>query len=296
MTDSPAAVPPRRIRWSTVFLGVSMHLGCLAAPFYFSWSAVGVCFFLGFVSCCLGITLGWHRLLTHRSFQTFKPIEYLLTLTGCIAWQNGPIEWVGTHRLHHAHTDEHKDPHSPRDHHGHATNTTTFAGKVRAFVWSHIGWIFLDLPFNPADAARDLRRDPVHVFIDRLWWLPGLSLFPALYLVGEYAIGAGQGLPWMIWGNFVRTTMMYHATWLVNSASHVWGYRNFHTKDDSTNNWWVALITFGEGWHNNHHAQQNSAAHGMKWWEFDITWVIIRTMRKLRLSWAVIEPDVSKMA
>lgn len=278
-----------RPRWFNIILMGVIHAGCIAAPFYFSWSAVAVCFFLGWVSCCLGITLGWHRLLTHRSYETSRPVKYFVTLCGCLAWQNGPIEWVGTHRIHHAHTDESPDPHSPRDH--------SRGGRIKralSLFWAHAGWVFVHLEKDPCKAAKDLQRDPVMRVIDRLFWLPGILLGGVLYLIGEYAIG-GQGIAWVIWGICVRTTMMYHATWLVNSASHAWGYRNFDTTDDSTNLWWVAIITFGEGWHNNHHAQQRSAAHGMRWWEFDLTWQIIRLMRACGLVWDVVEPKLERM-
>lgn len=215
-------------------------------------------------------------------------MKYLLTLCGCLAWQNGPIEWVGTHRLHHAHTDHAPDPHSPRDH--------SRQGRVRrafGLFWAHTGWVFVHLEKDPTSAARDLQRDKIMVWIDRFYWLPGVLLGIGLYFLGQWY--QGQGVAWVVWGMFVRTTMMYHATWFVNSASHAWGYRNFETHDDSTNLWWVAIITFGEGWHNNHHAQQRSAAHGMRWWEFDLTWQIIRLLRGLGLVWNVVEPDRKKM-
>lgn len=277
-----------RPRWFNIILMGILHAGCIAAPFYFSWSAVAICFFLGWVSCCLGITLGWHRLLTHCSYETYKPIRYFVTLCGCLAWQNGPIEWVGTHRIHHAHTDEAPDPHSPRDH-----SRRGWFTWMLAMIWAHAGWVFVHLEKDPTRAAMDLKRDKVMALIDKLFWLPGILLGVALYFLGQWY--GEQGIAWVVWGIFVRTTMMYHATWLVNSASHFWGYRNFETKDDSTNLWWVAIITFGEGWHNNHHAQQRSAAHGMRWWEFDLTWQIIRLMRACGLAWNVVEPRVEAM-
>lgn len=277
-----------RPRWFNIILMGIIHGGCILAPFYFSWSAVAVCFFLGWVSCCLGITLGWHRLLTHGSYKTSRPVKYFLTICGCLAWQNGPIEWVGTHRLHHAHTDSAPDPHSPRDH--------SRGGKIKrtlGLIWAHAGWVFVHVEKDPASAAKDLQRDKGMVLLERFFWLPGMLLGVALYFLGEWY--GGQGIAFVVWGIFVRTTMMYHATWFVNSASHAWGYRNFDTNDDSTNLWWVAVVTFGEGWHNNHHAQQKSAAHGMRWWEFDLTWQIIRLMRATGLVWSVVEPQREKM-
>ncbi|MCX5663003.1 MAG: fatty acid desaturase [Planctomycetota bacterium] len=251
-----------------------LHAGCLLAPFFFSWTAVIAAAVLWFVGGCLGITLGYHRFLTHRSFQTYKPVEYFLAICGTLNWQGGPIHWVGTHRIHHHLSDEPGDPHSP---------------VVDGFTWAHMFWCMTkDDPSNdPRDAAKDLQRDPIMVAIDKYFYVFMVPLAVGLYFLGGWAC--------VIWGVCVRTTLMYHCTWLVNSASHVWGYRNFTTSDASRNNWWVALLSWGEGWHNNHHAQQRSAAHGMRWWEVDITFAVIRTMEILHLCKRVVRPDVSQM-
>ncbi len=218
--------------------------------------------------------MGYHRLFTHHSFKTYKIVEYFLAICGSLNWQGGLITWVGTHRLHHRDSDMPGDPHSP---------------VVDGFNWAHIFWaLYSDPPdFHPRDAAKDLQRDPVLVLIDRYFYLFMIPLAVGLYMLG--------GWPCVIWGVCVRTALGYHFTWFVNSASHLWGYRNFKTTDASRNNWWVALVSWGEGWHNNHHAQQRSAAHGMRWWEFDVTYQVIRVMSWLHLSHSIVRPDKSTM-
>lgn len=245
-----------------------LHLGACAAPFTFTWSGL-VVFAALYVVTGLGITLGYHRLLTHRSFHTNRVVEFLLTLSGVLANQDGPLTWVGTHRKHHTHSDEPEDPHSPE--HG--------------FWWSHFGWWMRP---EPRDTTRDffnvkdLARDPMHRMFERFHWLFPILLAGVLYGLGE--LWSGSGLSWVVWGVAARTVFVYHATWLVNSAAHKWGYQGFETGDKSRNLWWVALVTFGEGWHNNHHAHQRSAAHGLRWWEVDITYMIIRGMAWLGLA------------
>lgn len=276
----PAARGSGDLNWR-VILGIgAMHLGCLFAPFYFSWSAVAVAFFLYWVSGCLGVTIGYHRLLAHRSFRTSKWFEYFLTTCACLAWQGGPVQWVGVHRIHHAHSDEETDPHSPQ--HG--------------FAWSHVFWCMFKRTdgMKAADAAKDLQRDPGLAFLDRHFHWPQFVLLPVLYFGGEWVGGLGwfaaDGTSWVVWGVFARTVFLFHSTWFVNSASHTWGYRNFDTGDRSTNLWWVALLSFGEGWHNNHHAFQRSAAHGMRWFEFDVSYLLIRLFAQVGLARDVILP------
>jgi stearoyl-CoA desaturase (delta-9 desaturase) len=281
---SPSTFPRKRFDWSNadwkVILGIaSMHLGAILAPFHFTWTALVVFALFTWISGGIGITLGFHRLLTHRSFAAPKWLEYFLTICGCLSWQGGPIQWVGTHRLHHAHSDEELDPHTPK--HG--------------FTWSHVFWCMHrdNTHRPPRQAAKDMLRDPVHVLIDRWFWVFQFALIPVLYFGGELAAKAGvsaSGLSWLAWGLFLRTVVVYHGTWFVNSAAHTWGYRNFQTTDLSTNVWWVALLSFGEGWHNNHHAFQRSAAHGLRWWEFDLTYQTIRLLGKLGLAWDIVRP------
>src|SRR4051812_1427547 len=217
----------------------------------------------------------YHRLLTHRSFAT-RPrwLEYALTAIGCCASEGGPIGWVADHRRHHAHSDDEDDAHSPN----------------RGFGWAHMFWWMT--PDITADHtpeylerwAPDLMKDPVLVWFDKY-----PLLFPIALGVGLLAVG---GMPWLVWGCFVRTIFVLHTTWLVNSATHVWGYRTHATRDNSTNLWWVALLTYGEGWHNNHHAHQTSARHGHRWWELDMTFIAIRLMSLCGLAYAVKLPKV----
>jgi stearoyl-CoA desaturase (delta-9 desaturase) len=252
-------------------VGVSViQLGLLLAPFTFTWSGLAVAAFL-YVAAGFGVTMGYHRLLTHRSFRTPKFVEYFLALLGSLANQGGPIQWVAVHRIHHKHSDADGDPHSPRD----------------GLWWAHMLWW---IPYVPSidDPARyqrfvpDLNRDPVHRVLQRYHALVPLVVGGVLYGLGQ--ICGGLGLSWVVWGIFVRTTVLYHCTWLVNSATHIWGYRTYRTRDDSTNLWWVALLSLGEGWHNNHHAFPRSARHGLRWWEVDPTWWGIRTLGWLRLA------------
>lgn len=264
--NQPQPKPP--LSWGAVFLTSTLHLGCLLALFSFSWGALTI-FVATWLVSGLGMTFGWHRLLTHASFRTFNVVKYFSTLCGCLALQGSPFEWVGIHRLHHRDTDRERDPHSP----------------THSLLWAHFGWSLFRIR-QYAESTRciaDLRGDRVLVWIDRLWLLPSFLLAVGLFWIGSW--------PWVLWGICVRTVALWHSTWLVNSVAHRWGYRNFATRDNSRNNWFVALITFGEGWHNNHHAQQRSAAHGMKWWEVDLTYGMIVLLRRLHLVWDVIEPD-----
>jgi stearoyl-CoA desaturase (delta-9 desaturase) len=250
-----------RIFWPHFFGIGLLHLVCLAAPFTFSWSAFAVFLVLYWAVCGLGISMGYHRLLTHRGFDTSPFVRYSLAVLGTMNFQGGPIHWVGIHRIHHRDSDTDDDPHSPR--HG--------------FLWAHILWCLAKDPLGRdlSSAAGDLKKEPGMVWLEKWFWVPQAVLGGILFLLG--------GWSWFVWGIAVRTVFTYHTTWLVNSASHIWGYKNFQTGDDSRNNWWVALISFGEGWHNNHHAYQRSARHGLKWFEFDPTWLSLRLLEKLRI-------------
>lgn len=275
--ESPAGVCERMARgrpdW-TPLIGISLfHVAALLAffPAFFSWKAVGTFAVLQIISA-LGITVGFHRLLTHRSFKTPKAVEYLLSWVGSLHMQGGPIKWVATHRLHHQHSDEAQDPHSPR--HG--------------FFWAHTIWcVTFDPAFDPYEKysayAKDLARDKVHVFIERMMPVSQLALAVLLYWWGGWSC--------VIWGGFVRLVYGYHTTWLVNSATHTWGYQTYETGDKSTNLWWVALLSMGEGWHNNHHAFPRSARHGLKRWEIDASWLVIRLMKLFGLAREVYVPE-----
>jgi stearoyl-CoA desaturase (delta-9 desaturase) len=249
-------------------LGIlGIHVGALAAfwPGFFSWSALAATAVVSYVTIALGISLCFHRVLTHRSLRLRKPFEYLFAIFGTLALQGDPIRWVSVHRKHHAHADHQGDPHSIHS----------------GFKWAHMDWIYrhnIALPSNEEmrHFAPDLYAEPFYRALEYL----NLPLQVALGL-GLFAIG---GWSWVVWGTFVRLAVTYHETWLVNSAAHTLGYRTYQTPDQSTNCWWVALISWGEGWHNNHHAFPFSARHGLRWFEIDMTWWHVRILAFLRLA------------
>ncbi len=255
-----------RSDWVVLAWMVFMHVGALAAFFTFSWKALVICLFLWWLTGGVGITLGYHRYFTHRSFATPKPVEYLLAIIGCMAGESGPIGWVAAHRYHHTYSDTDQDPHSP----------------LRGFFWAHMGWLFGREKFLQDDESckkftPDMSKDRFLVWIDKWHILPTFVLAAVLYAMGGWAF--------IVWGIFLRSVLVYHSTWLVNSAAHVWGYQSYKWSNDaSRNNWWVALLTFGEGWHNNHHAFQRSARHGMAWWELDLTYRLIQVLWVLGLA------------
>jgi len=256
------------INWTSAIAFTIFHIGAVAAFFFFSWQAFFVALGLYWMVLSLGIGMGYHRLLTHRSFRVPRAVEYFFTLCGTMALEGGPISWVATHRIHHRFSDKFGDPHTPRD------------GKW----WAHLIWMLVgeSTHCGSEECARyapDLMKDKFHVWITRFHYVPLLLLAVALYAWG--------GLPFVLWGIFLRVTLGLHATWLINSATHLWGGRRFETRDDSRNNTVVALVTFGEGWHNNHHAHPTSARHGLAWYELDITWIGIWALRTLGIAKAV---------
>jgi fatty-acid desaturase len=266
-----------QFNWLIATFLALFHLGAFAALFFFTWKALFVALFLYWVTAVVGIGLTYHRLLTHRSFQTPKWLEYFLTICAVTAVEGGPLLWVATHRMHHQFTDAEGDPHSPRE------------GKW----WAHAGWILVGNALRQDETTLeryvpDLAQDKFHVWITEFHFVPTIILGIILFLVG--------GWPFLLWGIFFRTVAGYHATWLINSATHIWGSRRFQTRDRSTNNWWVAVLTLGEGWHNNHHAQPTSARHGHKWWELDLAWMTIRVMMLFGLATEVIRPSASLSA
>ena len=268
-TDVTSGTKSAYFAWGPFIWVAGLHVGAVLAfsPAYFTWQAPIVCLFLMWLTGGIGICLTYHRLLTHRSFA-IRPqwLEYILTAVGCCASQGGAVGWVADHRKHHALADLEEDVHSPK----------------RGFAWAYaVWWMTPEVTTSRHTTAYcqkwapDLERDPVHRVLERIQ-----IVFPLLMFAGLYAVG---GLPWLIWGGFVRSVLVLHTTFLVNSATHVWGYRTYATRDHSTNLWWVALLTFGEGWHNNHHAFPTSARQGLKWWELDLTYAVIRFLAALGL-------------
>jgi stearoyl-CoA desaturase (delta-9 desaturase) len=226
-----------------------------------------------------GVTVGYHRLLTHRAFDAPRAVRIVFAILGSIAAQGATIRWCATHRRHHQTSDRDGDPHSPH------THGDGVIDLLRGVWHAHVGWLFhRDAP-DSANSVRDLLADPWMVLVDRLyffWVFVGLIIPGAVvgFWEGTWA-GFWSGL---IWGGLVRLCLMQHVTWSINSVCHVWGSREFQTTDHSVNNWICAVLALGEGWHNNHHAFPTSARQGLRWWQFDSSWLIIRAMAKLGLA------------
>ena len=258
----------QKLNWTICVVLVVLHLGALAALFMFSWRHLLIAAVLYWMGVGLGISMGYHRLHTHRSYKLPAPLEYFLAVCGTLTLQGGPIFWVATHRIHHQFSDRPGDPHSPHD----------------GAWWAHIGWLLVgESKHNNtklmAKYAPDLAKDRFYVLLNDFHWVPLLVLAVVLFAFG--------GVPLVLWGIFVPIAFGLHATWAVNSATHMWGGRRFKTRDDSRNLWWVALLSFGEGWHNNHHAHPTSARHGLAWYEFDISWISIQVLKFFGLAKAI---------
>jgi stearoyl-CoA desaturase (Delta-9 desaturase) len=238
----------------------------------------------------IGITVGYHRLFVHRSFDTFRPIKFILAVLGSMSVEGPVFKWAAIHRYHHKNSDQADDPHSP---HGHG-------GGVRGVflgLWhAHIGWMFHPDPPNLGRLVRDLYRDRVLRFANHLFWvwvILGLLIPAAL---GALITGSWMGaLTGFIWGGLVRIFVVHHLTWSINSVCHIWGQRPFQSNDESRNNLFCGIFGFGEGWHNNHHAFPASARHGLRWWEIDLSYYLIRGMEALGLAWRVRLPNQSAM-
>jgi fatty-acid desaturase len=266
----------RKLSVLTCVVFLWFHIQAVAAFWYFSWTNLLVAVALYGIAGGFGISMGYHRLHTHRGFKTYKWFEHFLAVCGTLTLEGGPVFWVATHRLHHQHSDQHEDPHSPR---------------VSGF-WAHIGWIMFGEARHNDTAlmgryAPDLMKDPFYRWLTTYHWVPLTVLGFSLLAIG------GWGL--VNWAIFLRVVLGQHSTWLVNSATHMWGGRRFATSDDSRNLWWVALITFGEGWHNNHHAHPTSSRHGLAWYEFDPTWLLLKAFRAVGLVWDVKVARISQI-
>lgn len=270
-----------QLRWSNVDWVVAiwmlvMHAGFLAAPFFFSWASLGVAIGLHWFTASIGICLGYHRYLAHRSMKLAKPAEFTAMLAGTLSGEGTPLTWAATHRLHHQRSDHEGDPHSPTE--------GTF--------WSHLTWLFIRRTPEQEEVlfrryVPELLKRPMMRFFEKTQ-----ALWLTLVAAGLMALGwftAGPGGWWgaasmLLWGMCARMVFAYHSTWFVNSATHLWGYRNYKTRDQSRNLWWVAILAYGEGWHNNHHAHPSVAPAGHRWWEIDITWWSIKALRFLGLA------------
>lgn len=258
----------RNINWGSGIFLVLFHVAALAALFFWSWPAIICAVILYWVAGSLGIGMGYHRLLTHRGYHVPKVVEYFLATCAALALEGGPIHWATTHRIHHAHADRKGDPHTPRD------------GRW----WAHVGWILTGTAQYHDQSVLDryvpdLLKDRYLVWLDRYYFVPMIVLALVLLVFGGWGV--------MLWGVFLRVTLGLHTTWLVNSATHLWGRKRFDTGEDSRNSWWVAMLTFGEGWHNNHHAHPTSARHGLKWYEIDLNWRGIQLLSLIGLARAI---------
>jgi stearoyl-CoA desaturase (delta-9 desaturase) len=263
--------------WAIGWLTLA-HVVVLAAPFTFTWTGLIVALVLHWMTGSLGICLGYHRLLTHTGMKTYGWVRYVITTIGLLAGEGTPLDWVADHRKHHACSDQEGDPHSPRD----------------GGWWSHIFWLAYHTHNGDRKAylerwVPDLYKEPGMRRMDWLFLPAHIATGCLLYAAGYWFGGVQLGTSLVVWGMFVRLVAVLHATWMVNSASHMWGYKNYQTTDDSRNNWLVAIVAYGEGWHNNHHAYPRMAKHGHKWWEFDVTWQAIRLLRALGLVWDVVD-------
>ncbi len=290
----PEGTKPLRINWRYAVVLTLIHLLALAAllPAYFSWLGVACLVFGYFVFSLFGITIGYHRLLTHRSFRCPKFVEYTLAILGICCLQESPMRWVAIHRMHHRHSDRQDDPHSP----------------LPAAIWGHVGWLFVInrdhwVYENYTRYVRDLMRQPFYAVVEKYLLTLWIYLFHALlffalgWVVGWYTLGDSAaamrlGASVLIWGVFVRTVLVLHLSWSINSFGHLWGYRNYETADNSRNNWLFGFVGHGEGWHNNHHAHQRWAAHGHQPWEFDLSYKMICLLEKLHLAYDVVHPEL----
>ena len=273
LADSHSKTKPK-IDMFYVFWLTALHIGAIASFFFFSWTnlftAIGL-YTLGGI----GITVGYHRLLTHRSFRTPRWLERIFATMGVLSMEGGPITWVSQHRQHHLESDTQLDPHNIHE----------------GFWHAHMGWIFMRYPKWYEQGQRDvfapdLQKDAYLRWLDKYHYLVSISVGVLLFVLG--------GLPLFLWGFCTRLIGVYHATWFVNSAAHLWGYRPFQ-KEIATNNWWVAMLAFGEGWHNTHHAHPTSARHGFRSWEVDPSWILIWTLSKFGLAKKIRLPQSSQL-
>ncbi len=271
------------------FVGLVVAIALLWGP-GFGWVHFGV-FFSMYVLTGLGITIGYHRLFTHRAFETNPVLKFIFAVLGSMAVEGPLLTWVATHRMHHQHSDRDHDPHSP---HGHGVGIRAF---FRGLWEAHMGWLLRPHAPGLKRYIADFDRDRVVRFVSQtfpLWVLLGM-LIPTL-IAGLVTMSWTGALLGLLWGGLVRIFLVHHVTWSINSVCHIWGTQPFRSHDHSRNNPVFGVLAFGEGWHNNHHAFPTSARHGLRWWEFDISYIIIRCLEILRLAWNVKVPTPDRLA
>ncbi len=270
LSNKTVRVKKEQRRWGTMAFMFGIHALTIYAlsPIFWSWQAIAVLLTLYWITACLGVTLGYHRLLSHRAFQVPRWLERIFATCGALSCQHGPIDWVGLHRHHHTFSD------TAADHHN----------SNKGFWWSHMGWMFEPIPAmrTVPRLTGDLQKDGYYRWLNKNFLLLQIPLGALLYWIGN-TTGAG-GWSLVLWGIPMRLVLVYHVTWLVNSATHCWGKIAFDSGDGSKNNAWVAALTFGEGWHNNHHAFPYSARQGLQKGQIDLTWQHIRLLNAMGLA------------
>jgi stearoyl-CoA desaturase (delta-9 desaturase) len=273
-TVAPTNPPPGTPIWVSAIPFVGLHLALVAVFFVpVTWPVVALCA-ANYVWRMFGITAGYHRYFSHRSFKTSRFFQFVLAWMACSAMQKGPLWWAGHHRGHHRHSDRPPDPHSPHE--------TTF-------WWAHVGWVLSnEHSRTPQEAIQDFWSYPELRWLDRFHYVPGILLAVACWLA--------FGWSGLVWGFVVSTVLLYHGTFTINSLSHLFGNRRYETVDDSRNNWLLALVTMGEGWHNNHHHYQSSANQGFFWWEIDVTYSILVVLSWLGVVWDLRTPGEKALA
>lgn len=276
----PDGLPPeaevQRVEWARILPFVLLHGGCLAV-IWVGWSPVAVAVAGGlYLVRMFALTGLYHRYFSHRAFKTSRPMQLLFAILGNSAVQRGPLWWAAHHRKHHRHADEPQDVHSPVQH---------------SFLWSHMGWVTSRANFaTDVKQVPDLARFPELRFLDRFNVIVPLLLALGLYFTGDLlastapALGT-SGWQLVVWGFFLSTTALFHVSVSINSIAHLIGRRRYETKDQSRNNWWLALLTLGEGWHNNHHHYPAAMRQGHRWWEIDVTAYVLRFLALLGLIW-----------
>jgi len=295
MDDLTAHPSTLRLRLMNLAAVTIPFIGLIAAMVLlwgiaFSWVYLAILAVM-YMLTAVGITVGYHRLFTHRSFSAPKPVAAILAALGSMAVEGPVLQWVAVHRRHHQHSDHDEDPHSP---HAHGSD---LKGILRGMWHAHLGWMFRSTPRSPSRYIRDFRDDKL---VKRM-----SALFPVWVLMGliiPAALGGLFTMSWMgvllgfIWGGLVRVFLVHHVTWSINSVCHIWGTRPFRSHDESRNNPIFGVLALGEGWHNNHHAFPTSARHGLRWWQIDISYMIIRGMALVGLAKDIRTPSPERIA